>query len=212
MFRPKSPRISNGTLALALGAAVGTAAAMYLGWRQLRTRDTRQREIPPAPEELAAIEDATVAALRQDAVASNRAIEVAALGNGIIELTGVVRDLGEAHRAVDIAQRVDGVHTVINRMTLGEVEKHLADTRERLRAGDPQLQETQWYGMNLGTGRRRQSSETDPSRRDDRNEAVSRALEPDAIAEFPEDVENMSATDTRRELTEPRERDDHSMH
>ncbi|MGH7554758.1 MAG: BON domain-containing protein [Longimicrobiales bacterium] len=207
MFRPKSPRISNGTLALALGAAVGTAAAMYLGWRQLRTRGSRPREILAAPEELATIEDATVGALRQDTVAGNRAIEVAALGNGIIELTGVVRDLGEAHHAVDIAQRVDGVHTVINRMTLGDVEKHLADTRERKRAGDPQLEETQWYGMNVGTGRRRQSSDTDPSLRDDRNEAVTRALEPDAIAEFPDDVERMSAS----EATKSGERNDRPM-
>ncbi len=197
MLRPKTYRISNGALGLALGAALGTATAVYLSWRKRRSERTWSDDDLWVPEELGSIEAATVEALRDDDVAGYRAIDVAALGHGIIELTGVVNDENEAHRAVDIAQGIEGVDTVINRLTLGDVEKHLAFTRGRLRAGDERLQETHWYGMNVGTGRRRQSPETDPARRDDRNRAVSRALEPDAIAEFPDEADRMRASEPR---------------
>lgn len=186
MFRKdREPQINAGGVALALGAVLGTAAALYLGVRQVRARRAREREA--LPEHLAAMEEAAVAALREDSIAGSRPIDVAALGPGILELTGAVQNLEEAHRAVDIAQRVDGVHTVINRLTLGDVEQHLAETRDRLRAGDPALQEQQWLGMGLGMGRRRQSSDTDPARDDERNTSITRELEPDAIADFPDD-------------------------
>lgn len=190
MIRQKTPHISTGTLALALGATVGAAAAVYFGWRQLRARRAEPGE--SLPPELMRIEDATVEALRADDIAGHRAIDVAALGAGIIELTGVVHTLEEAHHAVDVAQGVDGVHTVINRMTVGDVEEHLAETRDRLRAGDAALHETKWYGMGVGMGRRRQSSETDPARDDERNRAVSRVLEPDPIAELSEEFSDES--------------------
>lgn len=190
MFRMRrEPQINTGVVALALGAALGTAAAVYLGVRQVRARRAREREA--LPESLAEMEEAAVEALREDSIAGSRPIDVAALGPGILELTGAVQNLEEAHRAVDIAQRVDGVHTVINRLTLGDVEQHLAETRDRLRAGDPALQEQQWLGMGLGMGRRRQSDATDPERTDERNQSITRELEPDAIEDFPEDVDRV---------------------
>ena len=192
MFRQKSHQIGTGTLALALGATVGAAAAVYFGWKQVRAR--RRDAGETVPPELMRIEDATVSALRADDIAGHRAIDVAALGAGIIELTGTVHTMEEAHHAVDVAQRVDGVHTVINRLTVGDLEEHLADTRGRLRAGDPALNEAKWYGIGMGMGRRRQSPETDPSREDDRNRTVSRVLEPDAIADFPEERRSRSGT------------------
>jgi hypothetical protein len=201
MFWQKRRRLETGTLALAVGAAVGTAAAVYLGVRQLRARRAQASEA--LPERLAEIEAGTVEALRKDEITGHRPIDVAALAAGIIELTGVVGNLEEAHHAVDIAQRVEGVHTVINRLTLGDVEEHLAETRNRLRQGDAALQETQWYGMNAGMGRRRQSTATDPSRRDDRNDAISRVLEPDAVDEFTEETATGSVSELNTEADRP---------
>jgi hypothetical protein len=203
MFRRKRRiEVDTGTVALAVGAAVGTAAAVYLAVRRLRARRARARD--QVPPELNALEESTVQALREDDVMGRRPIDVAALGPGIIELTGNVQNAEEARHAVEIAQRVAGVHTVINRLTLGDLEEHLAETRARLRAGDPALHETQWYGMSVGMGRRRQAPATDPEQRDDRNRMVSRALEPDATEDFPEQVDRAVVSDVVSEETDRR--------
>lgn len=175
--RIKDPDLGKATLAVAFGMTAG--AAVYLAWRRSRAHEP---ELLPAA--LARIETGTVSALSDDEIAGRRGIEVAALGSGIIELSGTVQDIEEARRAVDVAHGVDGVHTVINRLELAGAERHLAETRDRLRAGDAALSETRVYGMGVGMGRRRQSPETDPDRPDDHVRSVTRALEPDAVEEY----------------------------
>src|SRR5690606_18086143 len=131
-FRQKKQHVDGGMLALVAGVAAGAAAAVYFGWREVRHRRLRaQMQHTP----FAALEEATVQALREDERAGNRAIDVAALGDGIIELTGTVATDDEARRAVEVAQAVDGVHTVVNRLTVGEVEQRLVQTRRRFQDG-----------------------------------------------------------------------------
>lgn len=181
---------SPGVAAVAVGAALGTVAAVYLGVRQLRARRARRQETTSEFEHL---EEATVEALRSDEVAGERPIDVAAIGDGIIELTGSVRDLAEAHHVVEVAQRVDGVHTVVNRLTLGELEHHLAETRGRFMAGDPRLHEVQHYGTRAGMGRRPQSRDTEPARSDDSVSMIDRELEPDAPGVVGDQIGNTGA-------------------
>lgn len=202
MFRRKTPRVATSTVALAMGATAGTAVAVYLAVRQVRSRRAARHEMPPS--EFAAQEQAAVDALREDGRLGRRPIDVAAVGAGIIELTGAVETAEEAHNAVELVQRLDGVHTVINRLTVGDIEQHLAETRGRLRAGDPRLQETQWYGMRIGMGRRRQSPSTDPDRPDDRTHIVSRELEPDPAAVMPDELDEANATELSREEADRR--------
>jgi hypothetical protein len=184
---------ADGAIALVVGVAAGAAAAVYFGWRGLRRRRSRQEQLATP---FAALEEATVEALRADAHAGRRAIDVAALGNGIIELTGTVATEDEARRAVEVAQRVDDVHTVVNRLAIGTVEEHIVRTRRRFDDGDPALMETHWYGVRVGTGRRRQGVSTDPDRNDDRVDRITRVLEPS-----PQPVVEQDDQSTATELT-----------
>ena len=51
-------------------------------------------------------------------VLARRAIRVAVLGMGLVELTGRVLHTSEIALAGDIAQRVEGVETVLNHLVL----------------------------------------------------------------------------------------------
>jgi len=153
---------------IAAGALASVAAGWWLTWRR--------RRAPGLPVDLAELEERVVDAFLEDPVLSHRPIEIAALADGIVELTGTVRTEHEADRAVHAAQRVPGVTTVLNRLDIDLLRAHLAETRRRFEAAAPELTETHWYGIRVGTGRRRQGAETDPDRPDDRVGLVSRAL------------------------------------
>jgi hypothetical protein len=186
----------GSAIALTVGIAAGAAVGIYFGWREWRRR--RIRADAPVGH-LAELEEAAVEALRSDDLAGRRAIDVAAVGDGIVELSGVVEEQDEARRAVDIAQRVEGVHTVINRLSVGTVERQLIRTRRRYETGDPALTEPHWYGMRVGMGRRRQSAATDPDRSDDRVDTVTRVLEPSPDLEEPDGTEMGTATELSSE-------------
>src|SRR5690606_17402363 len=70
-----------------------------------------------------------------------------------------------------------GVRTVVNRLDTGALEQQLATNRTRRSRGAPTSLERQWYGVRVGTGRRRQSAETDPGRPDDTVKRRTRDLE-----------------------------------
>lgn len=158
-------------LAGLVGVAVGAAAAGGTWW-------LRRRQHPGVrglDRESARLEARVVDALCEDEVAGSCPIDVAALGHGVIELTGKVPDEGAADRAAEVAQRVEGVHTIVNRLEVELVERHLAETRRRREEGAPELNQHGWEGMRSGMGARRQGP-TDPSRADD-----STAMKEDSI-------------------------------
>lgn len=110
-------------------------------------------------------------------------IEVGALTDGIVELSGMVRDEADAERAVAIAQKVPGVRTVLNRLDIEILEEHLAETRVRHADRTAGERDRHWYGNIVGTGMRRQGRETDPDRPDDRVSIMTRELGVDRAVE-----------------------------
>jgi hypothetical protein len=158
--------------AVAAGAAAGASAAAYAILRLLR----RRHEAAEAGV-LDRLEDAAVEALRRDRVTGVCAIDVAALGPGIIELTGTVPSHETGQRAARLLHALPGVRTVVNRLEAGSFEERLADNRQRRAQGEPSLRDRRWYGVRVGTGRRRQSLETEPQRPDDTVERQTRELE-----------------------------------
>lgn len=162
----------------AAGATLGLAAGYLLGLRGQDGRGAVDRA------ELARrTEDDVISALSADPALAERPVRVALLSEGIVELTGTVRTEDEARVAVDRAQDVPGVTTVLNRLDVGPLESHLEETRRRYDAGDPALRETHWYGMGVGTGPRRQGHETDPDRPDDKVPIQTRELGTDRALE-----------------------------
>lgn len=170
---------------IAIGAAAGVSALAWAAIRTMRrTRGTDARTVREM-NELAELEESVVEALRVDAVTGSCAIDVAAVGPGIIELSGVVPTEEAAQRAARLMHAVPGVRTVINRLEEGSVEERLAENRARRERGEPETLERHWTGLGVGTGRRRQSPSTDPDRPSDRIRDRTRALEvkPEELAD-----------------------------
>lgn len=176
MFGRARSDLSSSFWVVATGAGAGLAAGYLL--RRLRPGRSTALEVEGRARRL---EDDVVSALSSDAVLGGRPIEVAMLTDGIIELTGSVGTEEEGQLAVERAQDVPAVRTVLNRLDVGMLESHLAETRRRYDEGEPGLHETHWYGMRVGTGRRRQGHETDPDRPDDKVPMKSRDLGADRV-------------------------------
>lgn len=116
---------------------------------------------------LAELEERVLEAFRNDPILSERAVDIGAVGEGVIELTGWVRDESEGDHAVTLARGVPDVVTVVNRLAIGEEEELLEDNARRFADGDPALNEARWEGNRVGTGRRRQGNSAEPDRHED---------------------------------------------
>jgi hypothetical protein len=171
---------ASGLLYLAAGAVLGLAAGLVVADRfggfsaltaKLRDRvgslrdygeDESESEIDEDDEVL---EERVLEAFRNDPILSERAIDIGAIGDGIIELTGWVHEADEATHAVTITRGVPGVETVVNRLdvriTGGEVADEIDD--------DPSapLPGGRWEGQQVGTGRRRQGNSSESDRHAD---------------------------------------------
>ena len=167
---------SSGLLFLAAGAVLGLAAGLVVADRfggfssltaKLRDRVGRLRESDDdeydseIDEEDEALEERVLEAFRNDPTLSERAIDIGAIGDGIIELTGWVHEPDEATHAVTITRGVPGVETVVNRLDV-----RMAGAEEPIEIDESPnapLPGGRWEGQQVGTGRRRQgnSSETD---------------------------------------------------
>jgi hypothetical protein len=175
MFRQRHAGPDVWTVAaLAASAAAGAGAVAYGVLRGMRVLERRQQRTWSALDRL---EDEAVEVLRRDSVTGVCAIDVAALGPHTIELTGVVPTHEVAQRAARLLHALPGVATVISRLEMGSFEARLAENRDRLASGASSSTQRRWYGVRVGTGRRRQSVETEPERPDDTVERRTRALE-----------------------------------
>jgi BON domain-containing protein len=126
------------------------------------------------------LEERVLEAFRNDPVLSERAVDIGAVEDGIIELTGWVNSEDEAHQAVVIARGVPGVETVVNRLTIRSEEDLFDDAAHRYEDGDPTFTERHWEGQQVGTGRRRQGNSTEVDRHaDPRNVLEDRSLKED---------------------------------
>jgi hypothetical protein len=113
------------------------------------------------------LETRVLEAFRNDPILSERAIDIGSVGDRIIELAGWVESDEEAEHAVTIARGVPDVDTVVNRISIGDEERRVRETKRRVKEGDPSLTETHWEGGTVGTGRRRQGTSQEPDRHAD---------------------------------------------
>jgi hypothetical protein len=171
---------SSGLLYVAAGAVLGLAAGLVVADRfggfssltaKLRDRVGRLREHDDddydseIDEDDEALEERVLEAFRNDPTLSERAVDIGAIGDGIIELTGWVREPDEATHAVTITRGVPGVETVVNRLDVRLTGAEAAiETDEEPNAP---LQGGRWEGQQVGTGRRRQGNSSEADRHAD---------------------------------------------
>ena len=170
---------SSGLLYLAAGAVLGLAAGLVVADRfggfssltaRLRERVARRREeeesVAEGEEEDEVLEERVLEAFRNDPILAERAVDIGAIGDGIIELTGWVHEADEATHAVTITRGVPGVETVVNRLDvrMAEADELIEDTDD-----DPNMPTPggRWEGQQVGTGRRRQGNSSEPDRHAD---------------------------------------------
>jgi len=150
------------------------------------------------------LEERVLEAFRNDPILSERAIDIGAVENGIIELTGWVNSDDESHQAVVIARGVPGVDTVVNRLAIRSDEDLFDDAAHKYEDGDPQFTERHWEGQQVGTGRRRQGNSTEIDRHaDPRNVLEDRSLKEDkafmsAAEDIPDERRTTKAKKTAR--------------
>jgi hyperosmotically inducible protein len=126
------------------------------------------------------LEERVLEAFRNDPTLSERAVDIGAVEDGIIELTGWVNSEDESHQAVVVARGTPGVETVVNRLTIRTDEDLFDDAAHRYEDGDPTFTERHWEGQQVGTGRRRQGSSDEIDRHaDPRNILEDKSLKED---------------------------------
>jgi BON domain len=180
---------------LALGAVllrgfeglVGREAATRIrrsnGGAPAQFRPGRLVREPRDQDELLLLEDAVLDAFLEDEILGERGIDVGAISLGIVELSGSVFTRAEAAHAVAVAQGVEGVATVVNRM---EIEDERERLHPRFDSDDEgfEMSGAEWTGNQSGMGRRRQGRDTDPSRPDDSHYQREEAIEQADRAQF----------------------------
>jgi len=114
-----------------------------------------------------ALEEGVLRAFRRDAVLSERAIDIGAIGEGIIELSGWVETHEESEHAMAVTRTVPGIVTVVSRLFIGAEEQDPPDLDdEELDEGAP-MPGGVWEGQRVGTGRRRQGNSGEVDRHAD---------------------------------------------
>lgn len=209
-FRDEEPSVGSMVASLAVGAlagfAVGVVVAQKVGGisgirARLRRRhaehDDEEREayrrghayIEAGEDELvddyvAALEERVLEEFQEDAVLRERAIDIGAIGTGVIELTGWVDSDEESRHASAVARRVPGVSSVVNRLSVGDedlIDDEDFERGETGRASGEAADETtddrtetneplaggHWEGNRIGTGRRRQGTSDERDRHAD---------------------------------------------
>jgi len=154
-----------------------------------------------ATEEL---EERVLEAFRNDPILSERAIDIGAIDEGIVELTGWVNAEDESQQAVVVARGVPGVETVVNRLALRDDEDLMDELADRYEEGDPSLTEGQWEGHGVGTGRSRQGSSADLDRHEDPKPAMEESILDDVSLDLSDAEADLKAE--RRQRTKKAEK------
>ncbi|MGH7637627.1 MAG: BON domain-containing protein [Gemmatimonadaceae bacterium] len=141
------------------------------------------------------LEERVLEAFNNDPILMERAIDIGAVGAGIIELSGWVDSDDEAEHAMTLARGVPGVETVVNRLMIDDEEQQLGDNIRRVKDGDPALSDARWEGQQVGTGRRRQGTSDEMDRHaDPKPELEERWLsEQEAVRNAADDLDEIGA-------------------
>lgn len=152
------------------------------------------------------IEERVLEAFNNDPILAERAVDIGAVGDGIIELAGWVETDDEAEHAMTIARGIPGVDTVINRLLIEEEEQQLLDTVRKVEDGDPALTDARWEGQQVGTGKRRQGNSSEADRHSDpKPELEDRWLtEREAVRHAAEPIDEIAAERRKRTRKTPR--------
>lgn len=148
------------------------------------------------------LEERVLEAFRNDPILSERAVDIGAVGEAIIELTGWVHSDDEAQHAVTVTRGVPGVDTVVNRLEVREEEARLRAQADAYASGDAETS-PRWEGIGVGTGRPRygNSSEGAPRHADPKPVLEDRWLsEQQSIRAAADDMDNLAE---RRQRAEP---------
>jgi hypothetical protein len=105
-----------------------------------------------------ALEEGVLRAFRRDDVLSERAIDIGAIGEGIIELSGWVETHEEAEHAMAVTRTVPGIVTVVSRLFIGVEEANASDLDQGDLDDSAPIPGGVWEGQRVGTGRRRQGN------------------------------------------------------
>lgn len=202
----KNDRRTQAILTL-FGISAGVAGGLWL-WRR---NESVRREVGGRWGQPRGSAQDVLEALRRDGKLGRRAIEVDTIAEGVVELSGAVRDRSEAERAVGIAQRTTGVYTVVNRLVVDAEEAQRNDARRRWSEGAPELRERHHYGMGVGMGTRRQSPATDPDRPSDKQSMIERELSPTRFDDEPDAPTRDPNTESRVESTDVKPGDEMAM-
>ncbi len=149
------------------------------------------------------LEERVLEAFRNDPILSERAIDIGAIDEAIVELTGWVNAEDEAQQAVVVARGVPGVTTVVNRLAVRSEEDLYDEQSERYVDGDPSLTEGQWEGQNVGTGRKRQGTSAEVDRHEDPRPELEEAIL-DQVFLDPDEEADLKAERRQRTKTPPR--------
>jgi hypothetical protein len=177
------------TLLAVVGVSAGVATGVVGMWLWRRRESRRDGGVLGWEVPRGSAQD-VAEALDRDSRLSRRRIEVDTIAEGVVELSGSVRDRSEAEKAVGIAQATTGVYTVVNRLRIEAEESHREVTRRRWNDGAPELRERKHYGMGVGMGAQRHSSKTDPDRPSDKQQLLERALDVGNVVDAPESPPN----------------------
>jgi BON domain len=120
-----------------------------------------------ASEGDAALEESVLRAFRRDSVLSERAIDIGAIGEGIIELSGWVETREESDHAMAVTRKVPGIITVVSRLFIGADEQDESDLDEDEIDESAPMPGGVWEGQRVGTGRRRQGNSGEVDRHAD---------------------------------------------
>ena len=96
--------------------------------------DSRERAVPNETE----LEERVLEAFHNDPILAERAIDIGAIGTGVIELTGWVQASWEIDHAVTLARGVPDVSTVVDRLAVRDGEKR-RDHSGHAYSGDAKL-------------------------------------------------------------------------
>jgi|GEM_PF-301427 hypothetical protein len=167
--------------------------------------DDGEDEFASADPEL---EDRVLEAFVNDPVLTECPVDIGAIRQGTIELTGSVQTQEEYEHATTLARGVPGVETVVNRLDVLEDETVEDDAAAHYSADDPRYAESGWEGDIVGTGRRRQGTSEDVDRHQDPKVPLEdRATSEDAaIRDAAGDIDDIAERRRRRGRTGSRSR------
>jgi hypothetical protein len=225
-YRDDDSSSSRGMIFLAAGAVAGIALGVFFaqraggfsalsskvrerfggegrGWRGMAeaahgvAEDEEEDDFEAGEAE--ELEERVLEAFRNDPILSERAVDIGALGDGIIELSGWVHDESESDHALVLTRGIPDVTTVVNRLELRTEEEQRARNANRYASGDPALAEARWEGQSVGTGRRRQGTSQEPDRHaDPKTELEDRWMnEQHAIEAAAEEIDNIAERRSR---------------